>query len=236
MDEPPPVVADHGDSSQVRPPAQSSSLPPAHLLPLELRELSEDATWSLSSAKTGNGVRELRDGSLDTFWQSDGPAPHTVSIEFRRKSCVSEIRLLTSYKMDESYTPCHVSVRIGTNAQDAQEIQLFELKEPEGWIVLQLRAVAGQEHQNNMVVPLLGGDGAAGAGGSGDEDPLRGKLESDGVRTHFLQISVLSNHQNGRDTHVRGISLWGPRLPGGLVRSGALSFQTVAMTQFSTIR
>lgn len=31
------------------------------------------------------------------------------------------------------------------------------------------------------------------------------------VNTFMLQISVLSNHLNGRDTHVRQIKLYGPR-------------------------
>lgn len=33
------------------------------------REVGDDAVWSLSSAKPGNGVEQLRDGRTDTFWQ-----------------------------------------------------------------------------------------------------------------------------------------------------------------------
>lgn len=31
------------------------------------------------------------------------------------------------------------------------------------------------------------------------------------VNTFMLQIAVLSNHLNGRDTHVRQIKVYGPR-------------------------
>lgn len=42
-----------------------------------LREIGDDAIWSLSSAKTGNGIEQLRDNNLETYWQSGtaGPTP-----------------------------------------------------------------------------------------------------------------------------------------------------------------
>jgi len=43
----------------------ASSLSPS------LRELGDDAVWSLSSAKQGNGVEQLRDDDTNTFWQSE---------------------------------------------------------------------------------------------------------------------------------------------------------------------
>ena len=36
------------------------------------REIGDLAVWTLSSAKAGNGVDQLRDNSISTFWQSDG--------------------------------------------------------------------------------------------------------------------------------------------------------------------
>jgi anaphase-promoting complex subunit 10 len=34
-----------------------------------LKEVGDLAVWSVSSAKPGNGVELLRDGSTDTYWQ-----------------------------------------------------------------------------------------------------------------------------------------------------------------------
>lgn len=34
------------------------------------REIGREAVWSLSSAKPGNGVDQLRDESTETYWQS----------------------------------------------------------------------------------------------------------------------------------------------------------------------
>ena len=36
------------------------------------REIGDLAIWTLSSAKPGNGVEQLRDKETKTFWQSDG--------------------------------------------------------------------------------------------------------------------------------------------------------------------
>ena len=34
-----------------------------------LHELGSLASWSVTSAKAGNGLEQLRDGRNDTFWQ-----------------------------------------------------------------------------------------------------------------------------------------------------------------------
>ncbi|CAK0870529.1 unnamed protein product [Prorocentrum cordatum] len=104
----------------------------------ELREVGDEAAWSLSSAKPGNGVEQLRDGNTETFWQSDGPQPHLINIQFQRKLRVSELRIFTNHKVDESYTPSCISVRIGTAHHDLQEIQVIDLREPDGWITVRL--------------------------------------------------------------------------------------------------
>lgn len=31
------------------------------------------------------------------------------------------------------------------------------------------------------------------------------------IHTWMIQISILANHQNGKDTHVRSCLVWGPR-------------------------
>ena len=48
-----------------------------------VREVGGAATWSLSSCKPGYGVQQLRDGCIDTYWQSDGQLPHLVNVQFR---------------------------------------------------------------------------------------------------------------------------------------------------------
>jgi len=56
------------------------------------------------------------------------------------------------------------------------------------------------------------------------------------LRTYFLQIAVLSNHQNGRDTHVRQVKIYGPRTsPEAMIGQG-MQFTTAEYGQFATVR
>jgi len=83
------------------------------------RNLGKEAVcWSLSSAKPGNGVDQIRDGKLDTYWQSDGSQPHFIRIYFARRVAVSHVCLFLDYNMDESYTPKRVTVQTGMTQQD----------------------------------------------------------------------------------------------------------------------
>ncbi|KFM65144.1 Anaphase-promoting complex subunit 10, partial [Stegodyphus mimosarum] len=140
-----------------------------------VQEVGPLAVWSLSSCKPGFGVDELQDSCLETYWQSDGPQPHLINIQFQKKTTIQDVCLYADYKLDESYTPNRISIRAGTHFHNLQEIIVFELNEPAGWIKI----------------------------------PLTDSLDQP-IRTYLVQIAVLSNHQNGRDTHMRQIHVHSP--------------------------
>ena len=161
--------------------------------------LPSEASWVLSSAKPGNGIEQLLDGNMETFWQSDGSQPHTITVQFYKKRKLTDIWLLFSYRADESYTPLQLSVRIGSGYYDLQEIQVVDLREPDGWVRIPLALPPSDGHR-----ALFRQDSAS----------IRDKSYGgavDFIRTYVIQIAVMCNHQNGRDTHIRGIKLFGPR-------------------------
>lgn len=92
-----------------------------------VRDISNQAIWSLSSCKAGCGIDQLLDPSSETYWQSDGPQPHYVNVQFRRKTALSDICLYIDYKTDESYTPSRLGVRVGSHLNDLVEIEIVEL-------------------------------------------------------------------------------------------------------------
>ncbi|KAM3135652.1 hypothetical protein pb186bvf_012323 [Paramecium bursaria] len=117
-------------------------------LPNNLRkEIGDQAIWTLSSAKAGNGVEQIRDDNLNTFWQSDGTQPHYINIQFLKKMRIQEISIYLDFKQDESYTPNRISIRAGTNIQDVKEVMQVDLKEPYGWYTFPLKTklLNGQE-------------------------------------------------------------------------------------------
>jgi anaphase-promoting complex subunit 10 len=179
-----------------------------------LREIGKEALcWQLSSAKPGNGVEQIRDASLDTYWQSDGTKqPHWIQVHFARRVAVSHVCLYLDYSLDESYTPKKVCVQHGMTNQDLQAAvhpsnTQIEFSEPVGWCIVPLSSPpdplddccggGGQDHEN--------GDTHIHDGGQYQRNRLL-------VRTHLLRISIITMHQNGRDTHIRQVLLYGPRM------------------------
>jgi len=170
-----------------------------------LREMGRDAIcWQLSSAKPGNGVEQIRDGNLESYWQSDGNSqPHWIQVHFGRRVAISHVCLYLDFSLDESYTPRRVQVQVGMTNQDLipalypPTVQI-EFSDPVGWCIIPITSPPD---------PLDGcfeGDLYGGGG-------RRGTAEL-GVRAHLIRISILSMHQNGRDTHVRQVHLYGPRM------------------------
>ncbi|KAG4073156.1 hypothetical protein HA402_002545 [Bradysia odoriphaga] len=166
-----------------------------------VREVGSQAVWSLSSCKPGFGVEQLRDNCMDTYWQSDGQLPHLVNIQFQRKTTINQIYIYTDYKLDESYTPSKISIRSGTHFNDLQEIEIVELNEPAGWVVIPIEDIREQP-----------------------------------IRTFMIQIAVISNHQNGRDTHMRQIKIHSPIEGRNYLLEEYGPFSTLEFQQYRTLR
>jgi anaphase-promoting complex subunit 10 len=86
------------------------------------------------------------------------------------RKAVSHICFYCDYQLDESYTIKKACIRSGTSLHDLVDLNVVDLNEPVGWIIVALR------------------------------DPINPELP---LKTHLLQVKILSMHQNGRDTHIR---------------------------------
>ena len=112
--------SEEGDANFIRAVPSLASL--SHL-----RDVGRDAVcWSLSSAKAGSGVDQIRDGTSETYWQSDGGQPHYLLVHFSRRVCVSHVVLYLDYNLDESYTPKKVSIKMGMTLQDLKLVSMVE--------------------------------------------------------------------------------------------------------------
>lgn len=206
-----------------------------------VREVGGQAIWSLSSCKpgivekqknflrfkvkvttkkiSGFGVDQLRDDRVDTYWQSDGQLPHLVNIQFQRKTTVSDIYIYIDYKLDESYTPSRVSIRIGTHFNDLQEIEVIPLTEPSGNL---FNTHFKYSYKHLLIVGWV-------------HIPIKDIREKP-IRMFMIQIAVTSNHQNGRDTHMRQIKIHSPTEGQNISVNNFCNFSTVDFQQFATIR
>jgi anaphase-promoting complex subunit 10 len=149
----------------------------------DLVDVSDQAIWSVSSAKHGSGVLQLRDGNPETFWQSDGAQPHTITLQFRQLTEISVVALALNFSVDESYTPKKIAVQCCSNPTETIDVGEAEVDSPTGWLLIKCFEDFASKKDGPKVRPF--------------------------ART--LKIIVLENHQNGRDTHIRGMAVYGPK-------------------------
>lgn len=163
------------------------------------------ASWTVSSSKPGCGVPQLRSPSTSLFWQSDGPQPHYLNIHFFKVVEIAAMRIYLDFDQDESYTPTKVAFLAGMGEMDLQEWSVMSFVEPRGWVNVDFEGVGAVD--------------GSGDEESGSEDELSGD-EGDGemgrcrkrklpvLRAMLVQVKILENHQNGKDTHLRGLQIY----------------------------
>ena len=94
---------------------------------------------------------------------------------------------------------------------DLREIGAYDLVEPTGWIIIPLRDPTSNENQQQQQ-----------------------QQQSQPIKTWMLQLAVLANHQNGRDTHIRQIKIHSPIETTSVLLQP--KFTAVEISEWSTIR
>ncbi|WPH03442.1 Hypothetical protein R9X50_00632200 [Acrodontium crateriforme] len=160
--------------------------------PPGLKEISSLASWTVSTAKPGNGVAALRSPDTSLFWQSDGPQPHLLSIHFFKLVSIVHMRIYLDFESDESYTPTKIQFLAGMGVHDIQEFAEMTFEHPTGWIDVDFSNVGPIEDENEYGEPLREIDWS--------KRPV--------LRAFLVQVRILENHQNGKDTHLRAVQLF----------------------------
>lgn len=164
----------------------------AALTPRGLKEISSLASWTVSTSKPGCGVAALRSSDTSLFWQSDGPQPHLLSIHFFKLVSIAHMRIFLDFDNDESYTPTKMQFLAGMGVYDLQEFAEMTFEQPRGWIDVDF----------SQVGPIDADD-------EDDEEEAIVNWEKRPVLRCFLvQVKILENHQNGKDTHLRGFQIF----------------------------
>ncbi|KAJ5351740.1 hypothetical protein N7452_000714 [Penicillium brevicompactum] len=189
-------------------------------LPPNLREISSLASWTVSTSKPGCGVAALRNPSPSQYWQSDGPQPHTLTLHFFKLVAVVRVRVYLDFELDESYTPTKMIFAAGMGGNDLVEFATWEGEAPCGWVDIPLEGVGGRnggwvrhepkrrsaQNAQNCGDPEHEHDEHCGADEpeSDGDDPYSGNV----LKAMVIQMRIMENHQNGKDTHVRGFQVF----------------------------
>ncbi|PWN40485.1 galactose-binding like protein [Ceraceosorus guamensis] len=163
--------------------------------------------WSLSSYKPGCGVQALRNDDVETSWHSDGTQPHLINIQFSKSTMLTHISLHLNHSLDDSYTPSKILIRAGTHYHDLVDVRTRTLDKPVGWYHFAFLCVA--HHHIVLRQP---------------------------IQAYLLQVCIQQCHLNGKDTHVRGLKVWGPASTSTRIssRSGDHSTSTTSLRSLRT--
>lgn len=112
---------------------------------LGLVEIGALGSWSVSSFKSGSGVKEVREDSPHSYWQSDGGQPHYLDIHFSKQVSISRLSIYTDYLLDESYTPLTINILAGHGFHDLLEVETLHLEKPTGWTHVDFNEIKGLE-------------------------------------------------------------------------------------------
>lgn len=113
------------------------------------------------------------------------------------------IRIYLDFDLDESYTPTMIKFAAGMGYVDLQEFAVMRFEQPKGWMEVDFEGVgdaaedptANDENEEEMDLD--------------EEEEKENSLRKMPVlRCMLLQVRICENHQNGKDTHLRGLQIF----------------------------
>lgn len=103
------------------------------------------------------------------------------------------MRIFLDFESDESYTPTKIQFLAGMGVHDIQDFAEMSFEQPTGWIDVDFSNVGPIEP------------------GEDDEDEPAKEIDWSRrpvLRAFLVQVRILENHQNGKDTHLRAVQLF----------------------------
>lgn len=161
-----------------------------------------------------------------------------MTLHFFKLVAIVRMRMYLDFELDESYTPTKMVFLAGMGGNDLVEFATWACDAPCGWVDVPLEGVGGRGGGwvREDAVPRKrrskGGrrqsttkprSKAHPAGDDDDDDSDGDSANGDGPDTQneepdpyagnvlkamVIQMRILENHQNGKDTHVRGFQVF----------------------------
>jgi Anaphase-promoting complex, subunit 10 (APC10) len=144
-------------------------------------------------------------------------------LHFFKLVAIVKMRIYLDFELDESYTPTKMKFCAGMSEGGLVEFgswQVTEIIDPEtgtprssiegvrGWIDISLKGVGGRETRYHETADAEGmvmdGENTQDAGNADSDDRPVGDV----LKAMVVQVRICENHQNGKDTHVRGFQVF----------------------------
>lgn len=170
---------------------------------LQLLDLSPLANWKLSSSKPGFGLLQLREDSPDSFWQSDGSNNGNGN-----GSNTNNNNGMNQNGNGELNTPHLITIQFSKKVA-IERISLFtNFSIDESYTPAKIQILAGSSDGWDLREVCLVSFNKP----IGWSHIIFNGIRSDRVLKCFLiKLVVLSNHQDGKDTHLRSVKVFGKK-------------------------
>jgi anaphase-promoting complex subunit 10 len=109
------------------------------------------------------------------------------------------VRIYLDFDLDESYTPTMIKFLAGTGYNDLQEFSTMRFESPRGWVEVDFEGVGDPNDMSDSEDDSMGED---------DEKENLDRRKMPILRAMLLQVKICENHQNGKDTHLRGLQIF----------------------------
>jgi anaphase-promoting complex subunit 10 len=142
-------------------------------------------------------------------------------LHFFKLVAIVKMRIYLDFELDESYTPTKMKFYAGMSEGGLVEFGTWEVTETtdpdtgethcsiegvRGWIDVPLKGVGGRETRWHGNSDVLDGDGEPTLYPALSE--LEEHVPGDVLKAMVVQVQICENHQNGKDTHVRGFQVF----------------------------
>lgn len=145
----------------------------------DLTNVSNLAYWKASSFKTSNPIENVINDYPESYWQSDGSQPHIVDIYFSKRIELALLAVFFGFEIDESYSPKVVKLYVGDSISDLIYYEEWYIGKITQWYVKKFPSLEDREGEQNIP-----------------------------IRCHILRLVFPVNHDNGKDTHLRGVRIY----------------------------
>lgn len=150
-----------------------------------LVNISNIAYWKASSFKNLNPVENVINDDPESYWQSDGSQPHSIDIYFSKRVEITLLAMFFGFVIDESYSPKVIKVYIGDSPSDLNYFEEWHIERITQWYVRKFTSFEEIKRSNETRV--------------GRKPP---------VKCQMIRFVFPVNHDNGKDTHLRGIRIY----------------------------
>ena len=128
--------------------------------------------------------------------------------------------MLLNFELDESYTPTKMVFLAGMGGNDLVEFAAWEGDAPCGWVEVPLEGVGGRHGgwvsrqkrrrggTRKSIIEEDEEEEEEEEEDSPDEDDDDDEYAGSVLKAMVVQMRVIENHQNGKDTHVRGFQVF----------------------------